>query len=39
MLRQFGCPQVQGYGYPGTPEEAGKGGATVTQVKARSSAT
>jgi EAL domain-containing protein (putative c-di-GMP-specific phosphodiesterase class I) len=39
MLREFGCPQVQGYGYPGTPEEAGKGGTTVTQVKARSSAT
>ncbi len=39
MLREFGCPQVQGflYGYP-TAQVAGKGPAKVTQIATRSSA-
>jgi diguanylate cyclase (GGDEF)-like protein len=39
MLREFGCPQVQGflYGYPAT-QVAGNGPAKVTQIAARSSA-
>jgi EAL domain-containing protein (putative c-di-GMP-specific phosphodiesterase class I) len=40
MLREFGCPQVQGflYGYPGTPEAASKPPLKLKQIKARSSA-
>jgi EAL domain-containing protein (putative c-di-GMP-specific phosphodiesterase class I) len=40
MLREFGCPQVQGflYGYPGTPEAASMPPAKLAQIKARSSA-
>ncbi len=40
MLREFGCPQVQGflYGYPGSPELEGAGAAKVRSIKSRSSA-
>jgi diguanylate cyclase (GGDEF)-like protein len=40
MLREFGCPQVQGflYGYPGTPEAASQPPLKLKQIKARSSA-
>jgi diguanylate cyclase (GGDEF)-like protein len=40
MLREFGCPEVQGflYGYPGVPETEGKGQNKVTPFRARSSA-
>jgi EAL domain-containing protein (putative c-di-GMP-specific phosphodiesterase class I) len=40
MLREFGCPQVQGflYGYPGAPEAPPGGVDKVTPLKARSSA-
>ena len=40
MLREFGCPQVQGflYGQPGAPDAASKGTAKVTPIKPRSSA-
>jgi diguanylate cyclase (GGDEF)-like protein len=39
MLREFGCPQVQGflYGAPGAPEAADASG-KVTSIKSRSSA-
>ncbi len=41
MLREFGCPQVQGflYGYPGAAEQPSKSNTEkVTQLKTRSSA-
>jgi len=40
MLREFGCPQVQGflYGYPGSPEGTGDDPGKVTPIKSRSSA-
>ena len=40
MLREFGCPQVQGflYGQPGSPDAASNGRAKVTPIKPRSSA-
>ena len=41
MLREFGCPQVQGflYGYPGAAEQPSKSNTDkVTQLKTRSSA-
>jgi diguanylate cyclase (GGDEF)-like protein len=40
MLREFGCPQVQGflYGYPGVPETESKGQGKVTPLRVRSSA-
>jgi EAL domain-containing protein (putative c-di-GMP-specific phosphodiesterase class I) len=40
MLREFGCPQAQGflYGQPGAPDAASQGSAKVTPFKRRSSA-
>ena len=40
MLREFGCPQVQGflYGYPAAVEPASKGQARVAPIAKRSSA-
>ena len=40
ILREFGCPLVQGflYGYPGAPEAEGGGPAKVTSIKSKSSA-
>jgi EAL domain-containing protein (putative c-di-GMP-specific phosphodiesterase class I) len=40
MLREFGCPQVQGflYRYPCTPEAVSKPPLKLKQIKARSSA-
>ncbi|MGB6347040.1 MAG: bifunctional diguanylate cyclase/phosphodiesterase [Methyloceanibacter sp.] len=40
MLREFGCPQVQGflYGHPGSPELEGDGSGKVRSIKSRSSA-
>ncbi|HEU0017805.1 MAG TPA: hypothetical protein VFQ31_05550 [Methyloceanibacter sp.] len=39
MLREFGCPEAQGflYGQPGAPD-AGKGAAKVTPLKRGTSA-
>ena len=40
MLREFGCPQAQGflYGQPGAPDAASQGSAKVTSLKRRNSA-
>jgi EAL domain-containing protein (putative c-di-GMP-specific phosphodiesterase class I) len=40
MLREFGCPQAQGflYGQPGAPDAANQGSAKVTPLKRRNSA-
>jgi diguanylate cyclase (GGDEF)-like protein len=40
ILREFGCPQVQGflYGHPGAPDTAGAPAGKVTSIKSRSSA-
>jgi diguanylate cyclase (GGDEF)-like protein len=40
MLREFGCPQVQGflYGYPGAADTESKGTAKVTPIKPQISA-
>lgn len=40
MLREFGCPQVQGflYGYPGATEAGVDGKGKVTPIRSRSSA-
>jgi diguanylate cyclase (GGDEF)-like protein len=40
MLREFGCPQVQGflYGYPGAAEAEGKASHHITPIKSQTSA-
>jgi hypothetical protein len=40
MLREFGCPQVQGflYGYPGAAEAEGKASDHITPIKPQTSA-
>lgn len=40
ILREFGCPQVQGflYDHPGASETSGDGLAKVTPIKSRSTA-
>lgn len=40
MLREFGCPQVQGflYGYPAAFDASAKSDGKVTSIKQRSSA-